>query len=84
MKKNEQVQIQFLLSLIKKDIHHYETQQEALKKWIQQSILSLNQPDAFLLEELKDEYNQKVSQQNDLFQELKKTLTIYENIQKKA
>jgi 2-C-methyl-D-erythritol 4-phosphate cytidylyltransferase len=79
MKKDEQVQIQFLLSLIKKDIHHYETQQEAVKKWIQQSILSLKQPDAFLLEELKDEYNQKVSQQTNLLSELKKTLTLYEN-----
>lgn len=78
MKKSKQEQIQFLTSLIKKDIHHYHHQQELINQWIKFSILSLNQPDTRLLEELSMEYSQKASEQIDILKEFQKTLRMFE------
>jgi len=70
-------QIRFILSLIKENTDHYETQADKVNKWIKMSILSLKQTDISLLEELRDEYYQKASAQKQTAKELQKTLEMY-------
>lgn len=84
MPKSETEQLQFLLSLIKKDIQHYEIQQETVKKWIQQSILSLKHSNTFLLEELRKEYKEKALDHFALLKEFQQTLKMYDSFRKKA
>jgi hypothetical protein len=76
-------QIDFLLSLIREDIHHYEKQAESVNKWIHMSILSLKHAEVSQLEALRDEYIQKASMQKQIIREFQKTLGMYQVIQTK-
>jgi hypothetical protein len=86
MKKsvNPERQIDFLLSLIRKDVHHYEVQEEIVNKWIHMSILSLKQSDTSLLEGLREEYKRKASMQILILKEFQKTLAIYQDTLKQV
>ncbi|HEY2420291.1 MAG TPA: hypothetical protein VGI04_02690 [Neobacillus sp.] len=74
-------QIDFLLSLIREDIHHCEKQAEIVNQWIHMSILSLKHAEVSQLEALRDEYKQKASMQKQNIKELQKTLGMYQVIQ---
>ncbi|WP_071393471.1 hypothetical protein [Bacillus tuaregi] len=66
--------IEFLLSLIKQDMDHYEQQRNKILDWIAASKPSLNTIEAELLEELREEYQMKSSLQEEALIEFQKTL----------
>jgi hypothetical protein len=73
-------QIDFLISVIEKDIHHYEEQGKLVNKWIHLSILSLKHIETSLLEELRDEYKIKEVEKCQLLGKFKKTLKEYQKL----
>jgi hypothetical protein len=77
-------QVEFFLSLVKKDIEHYSDQEETVNSRIRMSILSLNRTETSYLEELRKEYKQKTMEQKSIHKELQKTLSIFQIMQREG
>jgi hypothetical protein len=76
--------LEFFLSMVEKDIHHYTIQEEAVNEWIRMSILSLSRTETSYLKRMRDEYKQKAAEQTVILKELQKTLSLYKIMQKEA
>jgi hypothetical protein len=65
--------IEFFLSLVEKDIDHFNTQAEKVNEWMHLSILSLKSTESSYFRQLRDEYKQKALEQTLTLKELQKT-----------
>ncbi|MEH7250765.1 hypothetical protein V7111_01350 [Neobacillus niacini] len=76
--------IEFFLSLVEKDIDHFNVQTEKVNEWMHMSILSLNPTESSYFKQLHDEYKQKAFEQTLTLKELQKTLLIYQIMRREA
>jgi hypothetical protein len=83
-KMSPEQHLEFFISMVEKDIQHYNMQEEAVNECIQMSIPSLNKTETSFLKRMREEYKQKAIEQTLVLKELKKTVTIYKIMQKEA